>query len=347
MILAFAKNPDNQINIINTETNKVNTYTMKDIINNKIKIDNLKILGKRLIGDGFNLDRLGSSIDTKQKYLLYAELFDTKQRKLGYICIDNFGKKHIKSEYELIRLYRTNQTLNIAVDKEGEFIIKSHNIQKEIKQDTISYDIDKYVALYKLYNSLGLISTESRIEGKYEPVFGVYSTLAEVHIQSSFDCFMETHRLMYYILGHTKISRVVKIPLNFKIDNKVINMDKQFLYSITYEISGYKHSILVHPKDIKLINLLKLRKARVSVTHTQDIIDLLQYNYKIDEKTESLDSSADKYKKENIEYNIEQGILYRIDKGNIINTLTNEYFPLRINTKFNSGDIGLIYNHIS
>lgn len=349
MILAFSKVPGGFM-CKNIETNDIVLVKKDNILNYSIAVDNLIIRDEKILGKGFNIEKMPEySRSYGRCYIYKVKLTSDGQAVTGYEFITSKGDIQCTDKNNLVYFRKFGITNgNLVEDKLDIKNINDLIFEKAFKP--VSYTSDEYYSIYKIYERDNLVTTSGRVYDNFEN-----GCIKRNYVQPKYESFLESHKLINQILLKSKITKVVKIYNKMVIKNNClieemrVEKDKKtpFYYKVTFSYTGKQFSILISPKDKKLINVINYKGGKLSKTKVYDIIDLvIDANEDKNEKFKSMITEVSDLKNKEINRELEE----RINKAKEIKLkkdkieVDNKQFNIRKNILIGSADFSLVYN---
>lgn len=256
------------------EKGKIFSIRKRDILDKKIKIDNLQIINGKLLGKRFDIYKL-PEIKTESSKVMIIKVKFTPDGKdiIGYYYIDTFGKIRFANKDDL-RTFRKLSVLNGTIDRGMMIVSNMEVLETERMYKSVSYDIDEYFDMFRLYKNKDLMTNDHKSVSSTTECFG----RQQEYSASPFENFTNYHKQIYDLILKSEVLRVVKIYENNKIVDNVVegNSDKEdFFYVVTFNYFGNTKSVVIHSKDKRMIRLINFKGTRLSKTSLDDIKNII------------------------------------------------------------------------
>ena len=338
MLIAFKLSNENILSYVNTEDKTIHSISLDAVRDKKIELDNISMRTGTLRCNGFRLEKLKK---------LNIQIIAKHNNEL-FTAVDSHGAIMQVGDSTLSALYRKGRALNYSVDDTGNIVTKSTYVGKASNKINIAgYEPSEYINVYKLYDKCGILSYDSAISAQRKQGF-IYN----YHAQSSLEAFIESHKMLFNILLKADNITVEKVPTKFEIDNEEIVNIADEVYRVGYDLLGLRFSILVHPKDKRIIKLLNYKGYKVvnRKLTVDNIVDIIQYDdvqsteyvsYRV--MRDMMEHTDSKYK--TLVTDLKSVKSAHISLGRLL--VGNNTYGLRQDILLNNKGIRLVYNKIA
>jgi hypothetical protein len=314
-------------------------------------INNVTASNGAVVGKGFNLDRFSSEDKEKGRYYICKLRVDKNSIVTQYMMIDNHGNVKWYDEYSAVKLGRVCGLVNGSIDINGKIVVSNiRYVDTEGEYKSVKMSPEEYWDLFRLYEKEGLIASRFSVSHLYVKGF-----VKRKYAQSDFDGFMESYKIAVKLLMRAKRIKMYKIyKRNRILDNLIVEPDNDsgFYYKVDMTIDNVPRTLelMIIPKDIKILHLLKYKGVKLSSVNNKVIENLVVYNnYKMEYTSadtirfeidnEDTGDKFNKFMKSSSEFEIINGRI-RFDSDD------NKEIDIKNNTKFRNSDIVLINSKI-
>lgn len=324
------------------EKGKVLKVSRRDILDRKVKVDNLQVINGKLSGKRFDIYQL-PEIKTEINKVMIVKVKLTSDGKdiIGYYYIDALGKMKFTNKDDL-RTFRKLSVLNGSIDKGMMVVSNIEVLETEKMYKPISYAVDDYYDMFNMYKNNGMIVNDYKKVSSTTEAFG----RQQEYTANSFENFMNHHKQMYDLILKSEVLRVVKICENSVINGEAIEEveNSVFFYVVTFKYLGNTKSVIIHSKDKRMIRLINSKGTRLSRTSLNDIKNLI-IDKESSSSTVSARSLVEKIDLEDSIANIDEDLRNTVNieiKNGIVKLVTGD-FKIRRNILIGSSDFRLMW----
>lgn len=339
-MIAFAKL--NKHSLVCIRENKIYSVKKRDILDKKVKINNLQVVNGKICGKRFLIDYLPEfKTDSNRVTIIKVKLTNDGQAVLGYYYINSFGKV-MYAEKDDLKTFRKLSILNGSIDKG---IVNVNNIECLMVEKAfkgVSYSVDEYYDLFNKYKNNNLITNDNK---KVSSTVEAFGRLQE-YSANAFENFMNFHKQVYGLVSKANIIRAVKVFDINKLDkdNNIEDKgNKECMYVVTFSYNGNIKSILIPSFDKKMVHLVKYKIKDIIAGNTDDIRNLV-YDNESSDSTISGKAFVEKTELEKELDKLDNGLILTREieiKSGKIELLTGE-FKIRRNILIGSSDFRLM-----
>lgn len=323
------------------EKGKIFKVSRRDVIDKKVKVDNLQVVNGKLYGKRFDIYQLPEvKTDSSKVMIVKVKLTSDGKDIIGYYYIDALGKMKFTNKDDL-RTFRKLSVLNGSIDMGMMVVSNIEVLETEKMYKPISYAVDDYYDMFNMYKNNSMLVNDYKKVSSTTEAFG----RQQEYTANAFENFMNHHKQMYDLILKSEVLRVVKV-----FENSVVNGDdvegvegSGFFYVVTFKYLGNTKSVIIHSKDKRMIRLVNSKGTILSRTSLNDIKNLI-IDRESSNSTVSVRSLVEKIDSddsiESIDGDLKSTVNLEIKNGKV--KLVTKDFKIRRNILIGSTDFRLM-----